>query len=585
LLPAIGMAAFVAVVAQSFWTASLERAARQTELARSEQIAEQILRLAPASRTAFDDASEGRAAVVREGRVEPGAETAWLHEAPSPLDDDAVVEDRLARAAAAEFADKDPKLAARGFDTLLAGPLLACQRLVVLAAATWQSERSGDTERVGALRERLDAEIEALAPADLARPALARATAAALRLPRSQPPAWAQRLAPFLPESATAGIQGPWSKAHEATCTRRDALLRIERALVEAPPFTPTTALCATSEGPLWRMPRDDGAFDAALVSPERFLAATVRAGESGSLPRWPWLVEAELRDDENLHDDAGFAGVPFVRALRESGDAALSQSARLWPFATVALALAFAAALRAQRRASLREADAMAAQAEFLTNVTHELKTPLASIRLLAEMLQEGRAKGREADYHAMLTAESARLSTLLENVLDLGRAERGERAFDVRDFDLADAAREATALLQPLVARDGRSVALRADSATHARGDRDAVTQALVALIDNARKYGAGPIEVEARAQDGVATIEVRDDGEGVPAAERERIFERFVRGSRHRHGATPGTGIGLYVARAMMRRLGGDLVCAEPMRGTGARFVLSLPLGAQP
>ena len=124
-LSAIGMAAFVAVVAQSFWTASLERSARQTELARSEQIAEQILRLAPASRPAFDDASDGRAAVVRTGRVEPGPETAWLHEAPSPLDDDAVVEDRLARASAAEFADKDTKLAARGFDTLLAGPLLA----------------------------------------------------------------------------------------------------------------------------------------------------------------------------------------------------------------------------------------------------------------------------------------------------------------------------------------------------------------------------------------------------------------------------------------------------------------------------
>lgn len=578
----LGMAALIAVVVQAFWTAHLERVARQTELVRSTQIAEQILRLAPACRSAFDHATGGRAAIVRGGRLEPGPEAAWLHEAPSPLDDDAVVEDRLARAAKAEFADKDAQLAARGFDTLLAGPLLACQRLVVLAAAAWQAQRSGNRERLGALLERLDAEIEALAPSDLARPALARATAAALRLPRSSPPAWAQRLAPFLPQSATVGLLESWSGSQTATCERRAELLRIERAIAAAPAFAPATALCATPEGPLWRMANDDGSIAAVVVDPTRFLAAAVHAGESGALPRWPWLVEAVLWDGSDASAVAGCAGVPFVRALRESGDYALAEQTGLWPFATVALVLAFAAALRAQRRAALREAAAVDAQSEFLTNVTHELKTPLASIRLLAEMLQEGRAKGREHEYHAMLGAESARLSTLLENVLDLGRTERGERTFDVRDFDLAFAAREATALLQPLVARDGRSITLRTDSATYARGDRDAVTQALVALIDNARKYGSGPIEVEARALDGSASIEVRDCGEGVPVVERERIFERFVRGSRHRHGATPGTGIGLYVARATLRRLGGDIVCAEPFQGRGARFVLTLPAG---
>jgi signal transduction histidine kinase len=280
--------------------------------------------------------------------------------------------------------------------------------------------------------------------------------------------------------------------------------------------------------------------------------------------------------------DQPGCADVPFVRSLRESPDHALAPHTRLWPFATVVLALAFAAALRAQRRAAVREAAAVEAHAEFLTNVTHELKTPLASIRLLAEMLQEGRATGREAEYHGMLSAESARLSALLENVLDLGRTERGERALDVRNFDLALAAREAAAVLQPLVVRDGRAIDLRADGSIPARGDRDAATQALVALLDNARKYGAGPIEVVARIDGSNARVEVRDHGIGVPEDERERIFDRFVRGSHHRHGSTPGTGIGLYVARTVLRRLGGDLVCAEPLQGQGASFVLTLPAG---
>jgi signal transduction histidine kinase len=307
-----------------------------------------------------------------------------------------------------------------------------------------------------------------------------------------------------------------------------------------------------------------------------------VHAGELGALPRWPWSVEVELAADPAAADAPAFAGVPGIRGLRPAGGVQPAGPAWLWPLATVALALAFAVAFRTQRRAAAAEAAAVAAQSEFLTNVTHELKTPLASIRLLSEMLQQGRAVGREAEYHAMLGAEAARLSTLLENVLDLGRTERGERAFDVRDLDLADVAGDAVELLRPLLARAGREVALVAEAPAPARGDRGAVTQALVALLDTARKSGAGTIEVAARVGDGVARVEVRDHGDGVPAAERERIFERFVRGARHRDGATPGAGIGLYVARAAMRRFGGDLVCAEPTGGVGARFVLTLPSG---
>jgi signal transduction histidine kinase len=589
-LPLLGMAALAAVVLQSWRTARLDQEARRVEQARSEQVAEQILRQAPACRKAFVDATRSEAATVRDGRIVVPPEVGWLAPTDSPLDDDPVVADRLARAAAAEFAAGDQAAAARAFDELLAGPLLPCQRLVVLAAAGWQAERSGSADRKDALRERLDAEVAALAPADLARPALARAVAAALRLPRAQPPEWAATLAPFLPADAAVGLAGAWVAAHRQACARRAGFVRLQQALAAAPAFAPATALVATPMGLLWRIvdadadADADGALRAGLVTPPRFFGGAVRAGELGALPRWPWVVEVVLATDAEVRAAAApaFAGVPGVRGLVAAPGLPTAGASWLWPLATVALALAFALAFRAQRRAAAREADAVAAQAEFLTNVTHELKTPLASIRLLAEMLQEGRAKGREAEYHAMLGAESARLSTLLENVLDLGRTERGERAFDVREFDLADAAREAAAVLRPLLAHDGRAVAVAADGPAAARGDRGAVTQALVALLDNARKYGAGAIEVVASVGDGQARVEVRDHGDGVPAAERERIFERFVRGARHQHGGTPGTGIGLYVARAAMRRFGGDLVCAEPRPGAGARFVLTLPAG---
>jgi signal transduction histidine kinase len=608
-LPWLGVAALGAVVLQSWRTARLEQAARLAEQARDQQVAETILRQAPSCRRAFVDASRGEFATVRDGRIVVPAAVGWIEPAASPLDDDPVVADRLARAAAAEFAAGDHVATARAFDDLLAGPLLPCQRLVVLAAAAWHGERSGAVERTAALRERLDAEVAALSPGDLARPALARAVAAALRLPRPRAPGWAAVLAPFLPADVAVGLAGPWLAAHQQACARRASLVRLQQALAAAPPLAAATALVATTAGLLWRLvdaaedadvaeaakapdaadaaKADDavGAADAqlaCLVPLSSFHWGVVHAGELGALPRWPWSVEVELAADPAAADAPAFAGVPGIRGLRPAGGVQPAGPAWLWPLATVALALAFAVAFRTQRRAAAAEAAAVAAQSEFLTNVTHELKTPLASIRLLSEMLQQGRAVGREAEYHAMLGAEAARLSTLLENVLDLGRTERGERAFDVRDLDLAVVAGDAVELLRPLLARAGREVAVVAEAPAPARGDRGAVTQALVALLDNARKYGAGTIEVAARVGDGVARVEVRDHGDGVPAAERERIFERFVRGARHRDGATPGAGIGLYVARAAMRRFGGDLVCAEPAGGVGARFVLTLPSG---
>jgi signal transduction histidine kinase len=605
-------------VVQSWRTARLEQEARLAEQARDQQVAEKILRQAPSCRKAFVEASRGEFATVRDGRIVVPAAVAWIEPAALPLDDDPVVADRLARAAAAEFAAGDQAAAARAFDDLLAGPLLPCQRLVVLAAAAWHGERSGAVERTAALRERLDAEVAALSPGDLARPALARAVAAALRLPRPRAPGWAAVLAPFLPADVAVGLAGPWLAAHQQACARRASLVRLQHALAAAPARTPGTPLVAMPAGLLWRLvdaaadadaadaakapdaANADGAADAAdaakaddaagaarahlacLVTLSSFHWGVVHAGELGALPRWPWSVEVELAADSAAAEAPAFAGVPGLRGLRAAGGVQPAGPAWLWPLATVALALAFAVAFRTQRRAAAAEAAAVAAQSEFLTNVTHELKTPLASIRLLSEMLQQGRAVGREAEYHAMLGAEAARLSTLLENVLDLGRTERGERAFDVRDLDLAVVAGDAVELLRPLLARAGREVALVAEAPAPARGDRGAVTQALVALLDNARKYGAGTIEVAARVGDGVARVEVRDHGDGVPAAERERIFERFVRGARHRDGATPGAGIGLYVARAAMRRFGGDLVCAEPAGGVGARFVLTLPSG---
>jgi two-component system phosphate regulon sensor histidine kinase PhoR len=332
----------------------------------------------------------------------------------------------------------------------------------------------------------------------------------------------------------------------------------------------------------VWWQPRRDGGRDAALLTPEQWCEAVASAGGRGDLPELPvpgWLLVAPSTGDS-------FAGVPGL------SDAALRTAVSVdWvtPVLTGALvavlALALVIAVASRLRAGRAEMQAVRMQSEFLTTVTHELKTPLAAIRLLGEMLADGRAQGRETEYYQMLAGEAGRLSMLIENVLDLGRLERGERAYDLRAVDVGEVVGETLAMFAPLAERDGGKVVWDdLCGRVIVRVDRGALVQALVAVLDNARKYGgAGArLDVVTRCHDGTVAIDVRDRGPGVPVAERERIFERFVRGEAHAHGGTPGVGIGLYLARSIARRLRGDLVCTDPLDGgAGACFTFTLPV----
>jgi two-component system phosphate regulon sensor histidine kinase PhoR len=289
-------------------------------------------------------------------------------------------------------------------------------------------------------------------------------------------------------------------------------------------------------------------------------------------------------------------AGVPVIEGLWSvvPHDSAIDLPWTAQPAAALAAAIVLLLVLAGSGafafRALRQEALAVRARAEFLTVVTHELKTPLAAIRLLAEMMVEDRVPaGKTDEYYRLLAGEAARLSMLIENVLDLGRMERGERAYDLRACDLGEVAREAAVLFAPIAQRDG--LQLRSDlgdGAVPGAADRGALLQALLNVLDNARKYASrgGTIELRTEREGGRLAITVRDFGPGVPAGEREAIFARFVRGDAHRHGSIPGVGLGLYLARAIARRHGGDLVCRAPADGgPGAEFAFALPLAAAP
>lgn len=234
------------------------------------------------------------------------------------------------------------------------------------------------------------------------------------------------------------------------------------------------------------------------------------------------------------------------------------------------------------------RRSEAEAAQkTSFVANVSHEFKTPLTTIRLYSELLAEGRVRdeGKRTDYLRTIGSETQRLARLVGNVLDFSRLEQGRKQFDCRRLDVAA---ELHALLDahaPRLAEAGLRLQTELpDESCPLVTDRDALQQIVLNLLDNACKYAAEGGEVgvslncDAGEKNGDVTIRVSDRGPGVPAGQRERIFEKFHRIDDRLTTAHAGTGLGLSIARQLARGLGGDLRCVA-RDGGGAEFVLTL------
>ncbi|HEX5053866.1 MAG TPA: HAMP domain-containing sensor histidine kinase [Planctomycetota bacterium] len=226
-------------------------------------------------------------------------------------------------------------------------------------------------------------------------------------------------------------------------------------------------------------------------------------------------------------------------------------------------LLLVMAAGMALARRALLHEQRARALRLDFLANVSHELKTPLTSLRLHAELLADAAVDGAARErYGAVAQAEGARLSALVDDLLDFAALERGRRRIEPEPVDLARAARDLVAAWQPLAARDG--VALRcvtADGEVLALADPTALSRILMNLLQNALRHGrpardGGPDWIEVRTGPG-PWFEVRDSGPGIGAVARERLFQRFERG-----GSGRGLGLGLALSRELAEACGGRL-----------------------
>jgi signal transduction histidine kinase len=213
-----------------------------------------------------------------------------------------------------------------------------------------------------------------------------------------------------------------------------------------------------------------------------------------------------------------------------------------------------------------------------FVSSVSHELKTPLTSIRMYAELLRDGRVKAPEkvSHYLSVIESESRRLTRLVNNVLDFGKLEEGKKVYHRSSFDLGALLRETLEAHSVRFREAGMAVELAIpDGEIPVTTDRDAVEQVVLNLMDNAVKYAASGgvlvLGIEKR-EDGTLDLTLRDRGPGIPAEHQSRIFEKFHRVDNSLTAAQAGSGLGLSIARRILRDLGGDLTYeSEPEGGS--------------
>jgi len=220
----------------------------------------------------------------------------------------------------------------------------------------------------------------------------------------------------------------------------------------------------------------------------------------------------------------------------------------------------------------------------DFVSNVSHELKTPLTSIRMFAELMHDRpQPPEKQGRYLRIITAEAERLTRLINNVLDFAKMGRKQKRIERKPLDL-----------HTLVARiwESQEMHLR-DAGFTTRweaapgpypvlGDDDALAQVLVNLLSNAEKYSNGNKEVELHTwlDDGHVNVSVLDRGMGVPDGDEKKIFEAFYRAHDSLASGIQGSGLGLTLAQRIAHEHGGE-IRHEHREGGGSRFTLRLPM----
>jgi signal transduction histidine kinase len=273
----------------------------------------------------------------------------------------------------------------------------------------------------------------------------------------------------------------------------------------------------------------------------------------------------------------AGYAGTTVAGLARAS----LLKNLGLFVLAFSILLLGMSLIVRAANR-EMRLAEA---KATFVSNVSHELKTPLSLIRLFAETLQLGRVADADKahEYYRIIHNESVRLSHLIDNILDFAKIESGRKEYNFKPVDLKDLVASVVETYRPQIIREGFELTTRFEEGLPTvAADREAISQAVLNLLDNALKYATDikRIAVSVRQEQRSILIQVTDQGIGIAKSEQGKIFETFYRvGSNLVHN-TKGSGLGLSLVKHIVEAHDGE-VRVDSAPGKGSTFTILMPI----
>lgn len=235
--------------------------------------------------------------------------------------------------------------------------------------------------------------------------------------------------------------------------------------------------------------------------------------------------------------------------------------------------------------RATDREARLAEAKSNFVANVSHELKTPLSLLSLFSEILELGRVKNEEKkiEYYQIIRHESRRLNKMIDNILDFSKIEAGRKTYKFVDGDIGEVIDDVLSSYRYQIVNSGFDVQKNIPaSLPPVLIDRDAMAQAISNLVDNAIKYSGKvkQLSITAEALESKLSVEIADQGIGIPRVEQAKVFEKFYRVGNGMVHDVKGSGLGLSLVKHIIEAHKGT-ISVESEVGTGSRFTILLPL----
>jgi signal transduction histidine kinase len=325
--------------------------------------------------------------------------------------------------------------------------------------------------------------------------------------------------------------------------------------------------------------------FERDFVNPDQALVVRVSEPGGGTVFETSATPDGRFEVKREM-ESPSFKGLQLFLRYKERS---IEQDVRRWEMGTLALIgfidLMLGAGLFLIYSNVQREIHLSRLKSDFVANVSHELKTPLALIRLFAETLELGRVHSEEKarQYYRLINKESQRLTQLINNILDFSRIEAGRKEYTFAPTDVGRIVNEVVDAYRFQIEQNGFELDVSvAGDLPEVQADKEALGQALLNLVNNAIKYSrdAKSIKLEVSGRAGEVRIAVTDRGIGIAKAEHKKIFDKFYRAEDSLVHETKGSGLGLPLVRHIMEAHGGS-VEVESAPGRGSIFTLVLPV----